>query len=174
MRFVQLQANDVDYIYKTTEKYRVDMHTLQQLPDLLRLTQSWTEMAFKTGIQIRRNHFLQRLHLYLDKQSRNASYVELLPQEYTILQQLDVWLKKHKPPFRVVEVGLNAAYDICKVAVVLLLPETQRHLFLCIGADRGLKTMYVTPEFKFRQNYHSQLQYLSARDVLTMESTLHE
>jgi hypothetical protein len=53
-----------------------------------------------------------------------------------------------------VEVGFNEFYEICKIGLVFKLP-TSRYLFLCIGMDLGLKTFYITHNFKDRQFYKS-------------------
>lgn len=100
-------------------------------------------------------HLAQRLHGYVNQLSRNQRYVELYPEEFRLLTSLPTWMPQtlSTRTYQLVQLGWNANAEVCKVGLVTCLPTTQRWLFLCLGADLGVKTMYVTPTFKHRAQY---------------------
>ena len=98
-------------------------------------------------------HLQDRLRGYVNCLSRCGTYFELLPQEYDYLQNLRQTLLSQK--LYLVQVGFNCRLEICKLAWVTQFPEnvSGRWLFLCVGTDGGIKTLYVTPEYKHRKKY---------------------
>ena len=89
--------------------------------------------------------------------------------------------------FDLVELGFNKFNQVCKIGLVLdlspfiqypmetnivdvkppcLLPvkSTTRYLFLCLGLDCGIKTLYVTPYFKDRYSYQGAT-YKTVREM---------
>lgn len=104
-------------------------------------------------------HLTQRLHDYVNQTSRNNGYIELYPEEHTLLTSLSTWMPGALAArrYQLVQLGWNANAEVCKVGLVTCLPITRRWLFLCLGADLGLKTMYVTPTFKHRTKYAEPL-----------------
>ena len=146
------------YKYLTGESSRIDMHHLTDS-----LTDFGLEFARRLGIDggpfMRTHSIRNRFVNYINKPSRNGKYIEVLPCEVDELKNLPQ-LMQHQD-LRLVEVGLNRQQEICKVAYTTKLNSSGRTVFLCIGAgDGGLKTFYVTPEFKYRTTYHySDMKY---------------
>ena len=140
------------YKYLTGERSRIDMH---HLPDSLSTfgLEFARRLATGGGPYMRTHSIQNRLANYINKPSKNGKYIEVLPNEVDELKNLPK-LMKHGD-LRLVEVGLNGQEEICKVAYTTKLKTSGRTVFLCIGAgDGGLKTFYVTPEFKYREQYH--------------------
>lgn len=110
-------------------------------------------------------HLQTRLDNYLNKKSRDGSYIELYADERKHLMDMPRWLEKQ--PFQVVEVGFNSDKEICKVALTTRFYEYgRRTVFLCLGMDGGIKTVYVTPRFKYRGYYQGPIPYLYASSFL--------
>jgi predicted metal-dependent hydrolase len=152
----QVQRGDAQYPEKTKECWRMDMHQLH-LPvnqTLMKDATAWiSDVLYGGKLNVHRQHWTDRLDSYLNKPSRKGDYLELLESEWKLLQKISEWFSRSKPTLEVVEVGWNRNDRICKVSIVAQLPETHRFLFLCVGADFGIKTFYVTPTFKFRTQY---------------------
>ncbi len=139
------------YIDKTTEHVRMNMHNIPT--DLARLGIVFAKSLGDQGGPYRRTHSIRnRLQKYINKPSRDGSYIEVLPEEVDELQDLP-GLVKHTD-LRLVEVGFNRWNEICKVAYTTALESSGRVCFLCMGLDGGLKTFYVTPKFKWRSKYN--------------------
>lgn len=93
--------------------------------------------------------------------------------------------------------GLNRFAQVCKVCVVVTLDgrslwgdgaedEKQddsddkdqeevlrnRHLFLCIGSDRGLKSFYITQGLKWRDRYRVTMPGVTLLEKLDQYTTL--
>lgn len=145
----------------TREVARVDHRTLQGVPhEKLYELRKWEKT-----ITLRKTHHLveQRLKPYVNKVSRSKAYVEVTPEEYAWVQQA-----RFEPPIcdgtaQLVEVGFNSDRRVCKAGYVLKMPSG-RHLFLCVGMDGGIKTLYVTPHFKDRAHYNG-CKYLSIEEA---------
>ena len=95
-------------------------------------------------------HLQKRLRGYVDKKSRCGTYYELYEGECQFITYYMNTFKDLEP--KLVEIGFNHNSQVCKIAATAKLP-TQRTLFLCFGVDAGLKTIYVTPEYKYRSKY---------------------
>ena len=109
---------------------------------------SFLEGVYRSGGPYMRRHENANVRRYLGKQSRCGTYVELMHEEVKEVLSREVLLGS-----RPVEVGFNSEGKVCKVAYVKVLKATGRHLFMAVGADGGIKTWYVTPEFKDRASY---------------------
>jgi hypothetical protein len=98
-------------------------------------------------------HLQERLRGYVDCLSKNGDYYELLPTEYEYLQNLRDRIAEQN--LYLVQIGFNQRSEICKIAWVTQFPAyvSNRWLFLCVGTDGGVKTLYVTPEYKHRKRY---------------------
>lgn len=137
------------------ERYRLDHCEMSKLPGLDAMLREWIVDNLQTGPGIiRRDHALKyRLEMYTGKRPivRNGVtyYADPLSlDEQDCVRNIDTWFRQVSPDqWWIVEVGFNALYHICKVALNVWLP-TGRVLFLAIGADRGLKTFYVNDKPK--------------------------
>lgn len=118
---------------------------------------------------------IQKYHRCLSRRPKgsNKQYIEINDAERNILGNLHsgtsfINTSLANGHFKIVEVGFNAYNEICKFGIVLLSPmylndrsitwgnlevSSKRVMFLCIGLDRGLKTMYITPGYKERTMY---------------------
>ena len=146
------------YKYLTGEKSRIDMHHLSD--SLIDFGLKFARRLGKEGGPYMRTHSIRnRLVNYINKPSKNGKYIEVLPCEVDELKDLPQLIQH--PDLRLVEVGLNRQREICKVAYTTKLHSSGRTVFLCIGAgDGGLKTFYVTPDFKYRTTYqYSDMKY---------------
>jgi len=156
------------YRVATQEIARIDHHLLEYLPVLKQRMENWIEQNVfqQSGLDVSRVHALQeRLHEYVNSLSADGSYVELLPDEMDFVANLGQWLLENpETPYRLVEVGLNVKRRICKIGFVIQIPLTERFLFVCVGMDVGLKTFYVTNEFKNRSSYRGDVNYWTLED----------
>jgi len=158
-QMVCVGKSDSQYVYKTKEVTRMNMHDLYlaKHASLLSDANDWTTDILHQGkLCISPSHWKKRLDGYHNQLSRNKRYIELTTPEWTLLQDINKWLSTSKPDFQVVEVGWNADGVGCKISVVLNIPPDDRYLFLCIGADAGIKTFYINPTFKYRGVYQTQ------------------
>jgi hypothetical protein len=139
------------YKYMTAEAVRIDMHKITK--PLSDVGLQYARQLGKTGGPYMRTHSIQnRLRSYVNKPSRDKTYIEVLPTEVHELKHELPSLMAHAD-LRLVEVGLNRQEEICKMAYTTKLATSGRVVFLCIGMDGGLKTFYVTPQFKYRETY---------------------
>jgi len=101
-------------------------------------------------------HLQDRVKGYVNRPSRDGTYTELFEKEYEFLQNIQDW--KARAPWRLVQLGFNQEQEVCKIGLVTVFPPcvSTRWLFLCLGADMGIKTLYVTPTYKHRAAYHEQ------------------
>jgi len=144
-------AKSARYKYLTKEASRLDMHSIPV--DLQHTCLTFAQQLGKQGGPYMRTHSIRnRLVSYVNKLSKNKQYIEVLPEEVDEIEALPA-LMGYKD-LRVVEVGFNRQREVCKIAFTTTLLTSNRVLFLCIGVDGGLKTFYVTPEFKWRAAYH--------------------
>lgn len=144
----------------THEVTRIDYQTLMHIhPDKLALFSEW-EKNFKIRDT---RHALERMKVYINKPSRLGNYVELFQNEYDWICQspLDYYVQNWES--QLVELGFNTDKEICKAAYVYRM-FSGRFLFFCVGMDYGLKTIYVTPEFKHRENYQGS-KYLTIEEA---------
>lgn len=139
------------YKYMTAEARRIDMHHISEALSAYALNYA-KELGKKGGPFMRTHSIRNRLKQYINKPSRDRTYVEVLPTEVDELRNQLSTLMTHDD-LRLVEVGLNRQEEICKMAFTTTLASSGRVVFLCIGMDGGLKTFYVTPKFKYRENY---------------------
>ena len=139
------------YKYLTAEAARIDMHRITKpLSDVgLHFAK---ELGQKGGPYMRTHSIKNRLNSYVNKLSRDKTYIEVLPTEVDELRHKLPTLMTHDD-LQLVEVGLNRQQEICKMAYTTTLSSSGRVVFLCIGMDGGLKTFYVTPTFKYRDMY---------------------
>jgi len=112
-------------------------------------------------------HLERRLGEYVGRRSRDGAYVELVAEEKEALVEMPSWLRDvPASALRVVELGFNCCGQVCKVAYTLLARDMWRArgrdpppgremfvLFICVGADGGAKTLYMTPRFKGHASY---------------------
>lgn len=165
----RLLRTSEQYHRLTDEKYRINEMEIADLrsrhgvdlPDMGR------EFLKNTNLQIRHHFAIERVNYYLNRKSRDGRYIEVLEEEYPLLQNLPALVKEHFDDIEVVEVGLNTNRQICKFSYLLRMPSpARRFLFFIIGADGGCKTMYLTPERKRRGRFQRAthihgLEYLS-------------
>jgi hypothetical protein len=157
-------------LYKRTEVRRADKSILDDL--------EFTSTAGRTGdaqqvlgqvvdtlaplIRIT-THLRERLDGYVGQQSRCGRYTELYPSEHLHLLHLTLWLSGARST--VVEIGFNGDGELCKISLVTTLPS-KRTLFLCLGMDGGVKTVYVTPQYKYRNTYRGAVpQFADAGEM---------
>jgi len=97
--------------------------------------------------KFRHHALVQRLRDYQGRRSRCGCYVELYGVE---AEEIMGYTRVAPDPgkIRVVEIGLNCDREVCKIAIVLYPNVCNRYLFLCLGMDSGLKTMYLSPYYK--------------------------
>jgi hypothetical protein len=156
-RFARVVLNSPSYKRDTQELYRLQEPQIKKLAALQQLCHFWvrSEIIYGKGLDTSKRHFLvDRLQLYKDRINPFGGYPELLEPEYTFIKDLDKNIRTvplHH--IRIVEVGFNAQKEICKMGLVFKMQATGRYVFMCIGMDRGLKTFYVTPEYKHRLVY---------------------
>lgn len=132
------------------ERYRLDHIEMSKITGLDTMLREWVVDNLQNGPGIiRRDHAIKyRLEMYSGKRPimRNgvAYYADSLDSsERDCVLNIDTWFRNvSSDQWWIVEVGFNASYQICKLALNVWLP-TKRVLFLAIGADRGLKTFYV-------------------------------
>ena len=93
-------------------------------------------------------------------------HVEVTPEEFDFINTVSLETFIHNWEAKLVEIGFNKYGEICKAAYVLHLPS-KRVLFFCVGMDNGLKTLYVTPEFKHRDSYHGSI-YIDANHAMQL------
>jgi hypothetical protein len=155
------------YKLKTREAFRVNHQTLSDWYALnnnsskCSLYRPVHEYLLQQSACLRLTHHLkERLQGYVHKMSRCNTYIEMYPSEYSYLQTVGTWFSTmiKEGTYCLVQLGWNAQKEICKIGLVTRLPlgVTGRWLFLCIGADMGIKTMYITPEYKHRDTYCEQ------------------
>lgn len=179
-----ISKHDPQWKHKTTERYRIDEHSLDilyneqtnlkchqaiqsatsSLKTLLSRIELWVRNVLlksdsEAPLRMTR-HVMQRLDEYENRMSRCGRFVELYSDEKSILQRLPQHLSA-QTDFKVVEVGLNAAEDVCKIALLVPLDQlmrknTHRKLFLLVGCDGGVKSMYVVSGLKKRNRYRAK------------------
>lgn len=189
LRIASISQRDQQWRHKTTERYRIDEHSIDRLyavhgakvqpaalqaaagnttalslESLLHRIESWVRFVLlnprsNAPLRITR-HVAERLNEYENRMSRCGKFVELYSDEKAILEQLPKHLNS-SAQFKIVEVGLNASKDVCKIALLvpldqLMRKKTKRKLFLLVGCDGGLKSMYVVDGFKKRSRYHAK------------------
>ena len=153
--FSHLPKNHLHYLKFSTERFRINRDTLQQCPDLIIQTQDY--LLKNSSHLFLTRHCLQRLEDYLNKPSRCGTYTELYLSEYNLLKNLPDFFSRLNPS--IVQLGLNSHYQVCKIGIVInlqsqpVIANKSRYLFCCIGSDLGLKTFYITPQYKYRTQY---------------------
>ena len=160
----QVKPKSEKYKYLTGEASRLDMHNITD--SFQKCGIAFGRKLGERGGPFMRTHSIRnRLRTYINKPSKNGKYIEVLPIEVDELKNLPQ-LMQHED-LRLVEVGFNRQKEICKVAYTTILNSSGRTVFLCIGAgDGGLKTFYVTPEFKYRTKYqYSDHTYVGKKTV---------
>ena len=145
----------------TREVRRWDWRTLRDTAGAGAVATGFLEDLVRRGGPWTRIHQMDNLQKYLGKTSRCGTYTELLPEEVDEVARMGTTLSATQP--QPVELGFNAVGCVCKAAYVTRLHSTGRHLFLAIGADGGLKTWYITPEFKDRSAYRGDAVYETRR-----------
>src|SRR3990167_2681212 len=103
-----LRQFDRNYIEMTTEKYRIDHMVLQQIPlSYFTNLHKWV----KTIQLFQTKHWIKhRLERYINQLSRNGRYVEVYPQEYNWLMNLESF---DLSSAQLVELGFNSQNQIC-------------------------------------------------------------
>jgi hypothetical protein len=170
------------YQVDTTEVYRADFHTIKDIP----LDYFTDVITWQNNVNIRKTHHWvkERLEPYVNQWSKNQTYIEIFPCEYKWLQTIcfnDLLRSSNDHKCcQLVELGWNKFGKICKLSYVIQIPaevyetnetnenitQTPRWLFLCLGADAGIKTGYITPGFKYRKNYQGSVPYLTCNLIL--------
>lgn len=152
-----------NYKAATREVCRVDYLTLQHIhPHKLFEFDKWEKtLCVRNTFHVAE----ERLKPYVDKISRCGRYKELMQEEYD--QIIDTKLEDQitNRVAKLVELGFNQMGEICKAAYVYQL-QSRRMLFFCLGMDHGLKTLYVTPQFKHREHYQG-LHYLTLEEAMS-------
>ncbi len=163
-----------DWQAQTTERYRIDEHVIDQLttnPDSVATTEACKTLLTRCNYWIKNTlfnpksdaplritkHLLERANDYNGKLSRCKTFIELHENERKLIESLPNILCKSSV-YKIVEIGLNAQGNICKIALLFpfnqwIAEEKERKLFLLVGCDGGLKTFYVVPNQKWRKTY---------------------
>nr|QYA18500.1 hypothetical protein KOM_12_231 [Clandestinovirus] len=162
-----LDRKSGEWFNKTKEVCRVDLKVLNANPSLVKLVNDWyTWLTTSNNWSFDRVHLRDRLTKYLGALSKKGDYIELTEPELEFILNLDKYASGSLTNSRVVEVGFNKFAEVCKMGIVIKMPDEVggRFLFICIGAaDGGVKTCYVTPTYKSKINYQSkdQIPYLT-------------
>lgn len=159
------------------EVLRVDLVTLRELFDNGKVDESESRRVLLEKVFPKlcmTKHLRDRLSRYINRPSLCGTYLELYPREFGWLLSLPRWLQSGLP-FEIVEIGFNQEREICKVALVINVAHlesrflgrslTSRVLFVCIGTDGGIKTLYISPSFKNRSQYNGQVTYASLQTL---------
>lgn len=163
-RLGSLHRNSRRYSRLTQEVYRWDAQSIAEKSvqkdsvneAVIAESLEFLHKLFNNPTQIRLSrHLKERLEGYIDTQSRDCTYIELYNNEYKFIMQKDTTFPENRHNVMMTELGFNHFDQVCKISAVLLLP-TNRYLFMCFGVDGGMKTAYVTPEYKHRKNYRSK------------------
>lgn len=160
------QLSREQYQSLTTERVRIPFESIVDS------NTTSIEDFLKRGRFRTTRHHTQRCNDYLGKASKRQDYIELLPEEEDSIRKIPSFLQTRfqSDQFKIVEFGLNQFEDVCKISVVVKAPNDrkkyemndihktkERVLFVCIGADEGIKTWYITPGYKARpQGYKSR------------------
>jgi len=153
LKFCLARPGQVEYHSCTHETYRVNYQTLDRLRFTLPIIHNTVHNFLSQGSIRMTKHVSDRLKQYIGAISRCGTYTELYQDEWLHLQKITSWfpdLVKTRQ-YKLVQVGWNSSGEICKLGLVM--PLFNRCLFMCIGADYGIKTLYVTPSFKNRSKY---------------------
>lgn len=157
---LELDRKSNEWYNKTSEVCRVDLKVLNANPSLVKLVNQWYLWLTTTNSWcLDRVHLRERLAKYLGTLSKRGDYIELTTLELEFILNLDKNASTYLNQTRVVEVGFNKFKEICKLGIVIKMPDEVggRFLFVCIGvADGGVKTCYVTPTYKSQINYQSK------------------
>ena len=157
-----IENKNASYQTKTKEIYRIDYKTLTLIhPHKFVKFNQWEH-----SLKIQKTHHVieERLKLYVNKPINDT--VEITPEEYEFLNATPLETFVHNWDAKLVELGFNIFGEICKAAYTMYLPSG-RVLFFCVGMDHGLKTLYVTPQFKHRDSYRG-CHYLSAEEAIKL------
>jgi len=153
---------------KTQEVMRAPYYVLRDF----RIGTDWTVKDSKTCFSFIRDyckrnlfphltmtkHLNERLDQYVNRPTRNGKSVELFPEEREQLRTLTTWLPKTPDGhLNITELGFNEDGEICKIALTTYL-RSRRVLFMCLGMNAGIKTIYVTDKFKHRITYGGQVE----------------
>lgn len=170
------RRENVEWQTQTTERYRIDMHTLQmlkqfrsvvglylprQLMTLDTRCRSWiaNELLNKQSAARLRltSHLKKRLLAYRNQWSRSGTFIQLYSDEAQLALKLPQLIS---PTWRyqLVEIGLNRYGNVCKMGLLLPLDQFlaqagNRKLFLLVGCDGGLKSLYTVQGEKHRARY---------------------
>lgn len=165
-RFAQINRRlSASYKAQTHECLRINGLLIQHLPFLKQRVQKWLNIkifSHRKGIKLRNHSHKHRLLQYKNQLSRCKKYIEVIEGEDTLINELNQWLPDVKDRIKIVEVGFNYKFEICKIGIVTQVPQSNRYLFLCLGIDGGLKTFYFTPHFKYRPYYKGQVHTISS------------
>lgn len=172
----------------TTERFRIDMHTLRMLDTLARvpglhLPQQLTSLETRSRRWIEDNllnrqsnarlrltrHLRERLLTYRDRVARNGQFIELYDDEVQLALHLPDRMKRDCH-YELVEIGLNRYGNVCKLGLILplrpFLPQSEhRKLFLLVGCDGGLKSLYTVQGCKYRTRYRVQDETVDPLDI---------
>jgi len=172
----------------TTERFRIDMHTLRMLDTLagapgLHLPKQLTTLETRCRRWIKNillnrqssarlrltRHLRERLVTYRDRVARNGKFIELYDDEVQLALQLPERMK-HDCQYELVEIGLNRYGNVCKLGLIVPLspfvPQAEhRKLFLLVGCDGGLKSLYAVQGYKHRARYRVQDDTVQPLDI---------
>lgn len=145
---------------RTKEVHRWDRESISKRmnthQDTIAECQNFLNRIFQNPQQISLSkHLKKRLKQYVGAMSRTGDYIEMYPEEYDFIMDKNETFPQYWFDTHLVEIGFNKFGHVCKVASVTVLP-TERYLFTCFGVDGGIKTAYVTPEYKKRASYNSK------------------
>lgn len=172
-------ARDDDYKYGLSETMRIHRFVLDELPSPI------TNEVKKWEQTVRLNytkHATDRMHQYVDRVSDRPwidgkRYTEMFYEEFEYLQN-PTRLQKHLSQSKIVELGLNNRFDICKVSFVLHLDKVcpylydkyneyeSRCLFFCVSPGGYLKTINICPGEKLYPSYGGKVKYLDLETVM--------
>jgi hypothetical protein len=171
-------ARDDDYKYGLSETMRIERGVMKDLPlSMFDEVKYWEQHITLNYTK----HALDRMHQYVDRISDRPwidgyYFTEMFFSEYDYLKNPRN-LQRHLNQAKIVELGLNDRYQICKVSFILQLDRVcpflydksePRCLFFCVTPGGFLKTINICPGEKINHSYGGKVEYLSLRKVMNM------
>ncbi len=165
-----------NYRNRVDEVFRIDCHVIKNLfPEHFKHIKTWSQ---KKQFHWTRHAFCERLQTYINKLDKSKQYIEIFPDEFEWIKHLPRHLNNGKLiHWSLEEIGWNSYNEVCKVSFTicmdkLITEKRGRYLFICLGMDGGIKTCFVTPEYKYRQTYRGG-NYISLEELQEKINVFH-